>query len=305
MIKYRGLEALLFGPTPAGDARIARSAEGVLTLTGKLEGSSQRVVLKQSPSALSNTYGSRMYNGNSQYSAIFGAVDSGANGVSVTSTGGALAGFLSQIEDAGIKTNANDDLACFAGRINAMAAQTLGDWHGLNLYLRNSDKALTNWVKGTEVQAYVGAAGSMKYLRGAWYDFLEQSSSPPTRDWIMCGGQLTLAAGGAGNITGFYFNNNSPADHAVYGMWLRGRMLYGVNLGGVPLDLAPGSFHICLARVATSDDVGILTGAGAPDTVLSGRNTGRGKGSLYIDTANGVLYINTGTAASPIWTATH
>jgi len=268
-------------------------------------GTSQRVGIKLNPDnhpdAFTVSYGSRMYYGNSQYSALFGVVSSGSTGISVTATGGAVAGYLAVIEDAGIKTNADDDLACFAGRINATVDQTLGDWHGLNLYMRNSDKALTNWVKGSEIQVYVGSGGSLKNLRGSWYDFLEQSSSPPARNWIMYGGQLTLASGGSGNVTGFYFKNNSSADHAVYGLWLAGRLLYGIKLNDVTLDSAAGSFHIVLSHLGTSDDVGILCGAGAPATVLSGINTGRGKGSLYIDTTNGRLYINQGTAASPTW----
>jgi len=296
MIKYRGLEELVFGPTHEGDAKIARSAEGVLTLTGKLEGSDQRIGFKQNPSAISNTFGGRMFYDGSEYSSIFGVVDEDDAGISVTSTGGALAGFLAQIEDAGIKTNANDDLACFAGRINATVAQTLGNWHGLNLYMRNSDQTLTNEVIGTGIEAYIGSAGSMKTLRGAWYDFLEMAASPPVRDWIMCGGQLTLATGGSGNVTGFYFNNNSGADHATYGVWIRGRQLYGVNLRDVTLDTSPGSFDLALRG-----NTGILSGAGAPGTVLSGHDTGRGKGTLYVDTTNGRLYMNTGTAASPTW----
>ena len=46
----------------------------------------------------------------------------------------------------------------------------------------------------------------------------------------------------------------------------------------------------------------ILYGAGAPTDGTSGTGVGDLIGSLYIDITNGVLYINTNTAASPTWT---
>lgn len=269
----------------------------------ELIGSSQRIGLGVTADTCSVSYGARMFYGAGTYNAILAAFPrgGGATGISVTSVGGAIAGVLSSLEDKGIKTGANDDLACFAGRINATVAQTLGDWHGVNIYLRNSDQALTNNLIGYALQSYVGASGTTKTLRPFWFDVLEHSTSPPTRDWIMVGGQMTLHSGGAGNITGFYFNNNSTADHAVYGLWLRGRMLYGINLGAVTPDVVAGALLINLKHLGTSNDVGILTGAGAPGTVLSGINHGRGKGTLYIDTTNGRLYINEGTAGAPTW----
>jgi hypothetical protein len=47
----------------------------------------------------------------------------------------------------------------------------------------------------------------------------------------------------------------------------------------------------------------ILTKAGAPVDGTSGTGVGlAGPGSLCVDRTNAVLYINTGTAASPVWT---
>lgn len=272
-----------------------------MDLTKSMAGTAQKFGVMFTPTVLSATYGSRHFYGDSQYSCVFGGYASGATGISVTALGGGIAGFGVIFEDAGIKVAADDDLCCFSGRINATVAQTLGDWHGVNLYLRNSDQALTNNLIGFALQHYTGSGGSTKTLRGAWFDFLEHASSPPTRDWIMCGGQLTLAAGGTGNVTGFYFNNNSGADHATYGVWIRGRQLYGIHLGNVTPDDVAGALLINLVHLGTSDDTGILTGAGAPATVLSGKDHGRGKGTLYIDTTNGRLYINEGTAAAPTW----
>lgn len=46
-----------------------------------------------------------------------------------------------------------------------------------------------------------------------------------------------------------------------------------------------------------------VTNAGAPTDGTSGTGVNVcGKGTLLIDTTNGVLYINTGTLASPTWT---
>lgn len=47
----------------------------------------------------------------------------------------------------------------------------------------------------------------------------------------------------------------------------------------------------------------LFTNAGAPSNGTSGTGAGwAGKGSLCADATNGVLYINTGTKASPTWT---
>ena len=47
----------------------------------------------------------------------------------------------------------------------------------------------------------------------------------------------------------------------------------------------------------------ILYGAGAPTDGTSGTHVGlAAPGTLYIDTTNTKLYINTNTAASPTWT---
>jgi len=47
----------------------------------------------------------------------------------------------------------------------------------------------------------------------------------------------------------------------------------------------------------------ILYGAGAPTDGTSGTHVGLASpGTLYIDTTNAKLYINTNTAASPTWT---
>lgn len=46
-----------------------------------------------------------------------------------------------------------------------------------------------------------------------------------------------------------------------------------------------------------------ITGSGAPTNGASGTGNGfAAKGSRYTDYANGKLYINTGTKASPTWT---
>ena len=48
----------------------------------------------------------------------------------------------------------------------------------------------------------------------------------------------------------------------------------------------------------------IFTNAGVPTDGTSGTKAGKaGKGSLCIDTSAGALYQNTGTKASPTWTA--
>jgi hypothetical protein len=52
--------------------------------------------------------------------------------------------------------------------------------------------------------------------------------------------------------------------------------------------------------VALPGDVVILQGAGAPVDGTTGDNVA-GTGSLYTDTTNGVLYINTGAIDTPTW----
>jgi hypothetical protein len=49
------------------------------------------------------------------------------------------------------------------------------------------------------------------------------------------------------------------------------------------------------------NNVLITQGAGAPVDGTTGDNV-TGKGSLYIDRTNGILYINTGTISAPTWT---
>lgn len=57
------------------------------------------------------------------------------------------------------------------------------------------------------------------------------------------------------------------------------------------------------APVRLVQDVVVLVDNGAPTSGVSGTGAGTaGKGSLYVDTTAGVLYINTGTLASPTWT---
>jgi len=55
-----------------------------------------------------------------------------------------------------------------------------------------------------------------------------------------------------------------------------------------------------------SDGFSVLRGAGVPVDYTDGSPpaTGEGtalKGSLYVDTTNGKLYINGGTQAQPVW----
>lgn len=56
------------------------------------------------------------------------------------------------------------------------------------------------------------------------------------------------------------------------------------------------------APVRLVRDVVVLVDEGTPANGVSGTGANTaGKGSLYVDTTNGVLYINTGTMASPAW----
>lgn len=55
--------------------------------------------------------------------------------------------------------------------------------------------------------------------------------------------------------------------------------------------------------VHLGDGVWIMHAAAAPTAGASGDGAGwAAKGSLYIDSTNGKLYINTNTTASPTWT---
>ena len=56
-------------------------------------------------------------------------------------------------------------------------------------------------------------------------------------------------------------------------------------------------------RVLSDYSILPMTNEGAPTDGTSGTGAGRaGKGCLLTDVTNGVLYINTGTKASPTWT---
>jgi len=51
-----------------------------------------------------------------------------------------------------------------------------------------------------------------------------------------------------------------------------------------------------------SNNVQLFDGAGVPVDGVSGTGAGdAGKGSIYVDTTNGKLYVNGGTLASPTW----
>ena len=54
------------------------------------------------------------------------------------------------------------------------------------------------------------------------------------------------------------------------------------------------------ANIRMEDDVVVMVDAGAPVNGTTGDNFA-GKGSLYVDSTAGVLYINTGTISSPTW----
>lgn len=57
-------------------------------------------------------------------------------------------------------------------------------------------------------------------------------------------------------------------------------------------------------RVMSDNNLAILANAGAPTNGTSGTFAGKaGPGCMVVDTTNAVLYINTGTKASPVWVA--
>lgn len=64
-----------------------------------------------------------------------------------------------------------------------------------------------------------------------------------------------------------------------------------------------GAIGFTQALMDQENGIWLLTNAGAPTDGASGTGAGHAaKGSLCIDYTNGVLYINTGTKASPTWT---
>lgn len=57
------------------------------------------------------------------------------------------------------------------------------------------------------------------------------------------------------------------------------------------------------AGAASGGGYGMFVNAGAPTDGTSGTQKGfAAKGALLVDSSNGILYINTGTLASPTWT---
>lgn len=91
-------------------------------------------------------------------------------------------------------------------------------------------------------------------------------------------------------------NNNDAGSGVDYGL-----DLYDPGRGADYSDPGAGlPFAIAKAIVRTPSQVCILEGAGAPVDGTTGDNFAA-KGSLYIDTAAGEAYINTGTITAPVW----
>lgn len=91
-------------------------------------------------------------------------------------------------------------------------------------------------------------------------------------------------------------NNNDAGSGADFGLDLHdaGRSSDYYTGGGTALAYAKADIRLAGA-------VCILQGAGAPSNGTTGDDVAA-KGSLYIDTTNGVLYINTGAIDNPTWT---
>lgn len=84
-------------------------------------------------------------------------------------------------------------------------------------------------------------------------------------------------------------NNSTPGSGIDYGL-----DLYGAAHDGF------SALPIANADIRMSGQTCILQGAGVPSDGTTGDNFA-GKGSLYIDTTNGKLYINTGAITNPTW----
>jgi hypothetical protein len=66
----------------------------------------------------------------------------------------------------------------------------------------------------------------------------------------------------------------------------------------------PMSIWGMLTGLVTKRSIIIIPNAGVPSNGTSGTGVGQaGTGSLCINYTSGLLYINSGTAASPTWTA--
>lgn len=79
----------------------------------------------------------------------------------------------------------------------------------------------------------------------------------------------------------------------------------GTMTGGIgTITLTFGAKPVSLITVANNSLVGTAPTLAVADTTPGVAETGVGapKGSLLTDTTNGILYINTGTAADPTWT---
>lgn len=90
-------------------------------------------------------------------------------------------------------------------------------------------------------------------------------------------------------------NNNDAGSGVDYGLDLydAGRSAGLFTGGGLPLAVAK-------AEIRMSSQVCFLTGDGAPVNGTTGDNFA-GKGSVYSDYTNGVLYINEGAITNPTW----
>lgn len=89
-------------------------------------------------------------------------------------------------------------------------------------------------------------------------------------------------------------NNSTPTSGFDFGLDLQA----AAHDGYLPVDAA----FYKKAQLRLTEDVCQLVGSGAPVDGIAGTGAGvTGKGSMYVDSASGEVYLNTGTLASPTW----
>lgn len=107
----------------------------------------------------------------------------------------------------------------------------------------------------------------------------------------------------AGAMFGVAVNNGNAQSGVDYGL-----DLFATPNANYSSPDGPQGLNVTNAQIRMSDETCMLTGAGVPVDYTDGDPPATGQGfagigSLYIDTTNAALYINTGTKAEPAWTA--
>jgi hypothetical protein len=160
----------------------------------------------------------------------------------------------------------------------------------------------------TWAQLGAGNPGDLVQRPQGWVGFIV-GDQPLTSERVM-----TLKFDGVGRVpkasaTTFVLGANVWFNIAT-GLAVTSQPTYGFLIGTARAPAISGQTSVLVTLNRSFEYLGdnclVMTGAGAPTNGTSGSGAGyAGIGSLYINKTSGTMYQNTGTLASPTWTAVH